>query len=264
VAISSIDDYLAAVRTNVPFNKTSVTTSVAFNWFSVFDLIGAPGSGTSAGLALTANGSQPTDATAGFPAITDFGVGATGYLSRVEFYNTVACRISLYDRIFTAGSFNFNANQACTPVSIASRVPNLDYTGLELWYEQAAAGTGIPSVNITYTNESGTTGRSTGTVVLPAAMIARRMFQLPLQAGDSGIQGPTQITATVATVGTFNLHILRPLWQGRVPFANTGDIHDMLRTGMPQVYQDSALFPIINADSTSTGLPDLVFEIASK
>jgi hypothetical protein len=53
------------------------------------------------------------------------------------------------------------------------------------------------------------------------------------------------------------------VWSGRIGIANGGDVHDLLKTGMPQVYADSALYAIITPDSTATGVPEFMLEIAN-
>jgi hypothetical protein len=65
------------------------------------------------------------------------------------------------------------------------------------------------------------------------------------------------------TAGAFNVLVLRPLWTGRVMAVCDGDNHDLLRTGLVQVYDTSALFPVIYADSTSSGTPEMSIEIAN-
>jgi methionyl-tRNA formyltransferase len=45
--------------------------------------------------------------------------------------------------------------------------------------------------------------------------------------------------------------------------ANSGAIDDILKTGAPIVYDNSALIAIVQADSTSTGLPNLTLEISN-
>ena len=124
------------------------------------------------------------------------------------------------------------------------------------------AAAGVQNVNVTYINQAGTSGRSTGTVAT-AANIVGRMWQLPLQAGDTGVQGVTGVVGSTATAGTFNILVLRPLWSGRVKIANDGDTHGPDRTLMPEVFADSALFMAIAADSTATGFPELEFVIAN-
>jgi hypothetical protein len=81
--------------------------------------------------------------------------------------------------------------------------------------------------------------------------------------GDSGLQKIESVVATVATAGTFNLMVLRPLWSGRVTVANGGDVHDLLRTGLVQIFDTSALYALIAADSTATGIPELAIEVAN-
>jgi hypothetical protein len=264
VTISSLDGYLASVRQALQMTKTGAHTTVSTAWFTPFADSGVPGAGTLA-IGNTANGVVPTDATAGYPSINAFQSGAKGYLSRLEYFNTVASRLAIYDRLFAAGAYAFNAavTLASQP-SYSSRVPGgTDFTGLEIWMEQVTAATGIQNVAVTYTNENGVTGRTTGTIAMAAAGTVGRMMPLPLQAGDSGVQKIESVTGSVATVGTFNVMVLRPLVQVRVPVINGGGILDMLSTGMPEVFADSALYLMINSDGTSGGLPDLSAEIAN-
>lgn len=264
MAIATPSDYLAAQRRNAELRRVASRTAVAATWYSVLDLAGAPGAGTLAGTS-TAAGVVPTDATAGCPPINAFAGGATGYLTRVEYGSSVACRIRLFDMVFKAGAYAFNANQALTgQPSFASRVPGADYKGLELWVEQVTAATGNQAVNVTYTDQDGNAGATTGAVGVGAAPAVGRCWQLPLAAGDSGVQLVTNVAGSVATAGTFNVLVLRPLWTGRVKIANDGDIHDLWKTGAPEIYADSALFMLVAPDSTATGLPDLVAEIASR
>ena len=64
--------------------------------------------------------------------------------------------------------------------------------------------------------------------------------------------------------GNFNVLILRPVWTtGRIQIANGGDTHDYLKTGLPIIYNTSAFYLMVQADSTATGLPELNLEIAS-
>ena len=64
------------------------------------------------------------------------------------------------------------------------------------------------------------------------------------------------------TAGNFNVMVLRPLWFGRVICANGGDVHDLLRTGLPQIFDTSALYVLLYADSTAVGLPDVSLQLA--
>lgn len=262
MAITTLDGYIAAVKQRLIYNKTASRTSVANIPFSVFDQVGNPGAGTIA-VGNTANGLVPTDATAGYPVINAFGGGA-GYISRLEFYNSVICDLLLYDTVFSCGAYVFNADVTlATQPSYSGRVPGgTDYTGLELWIEAATAFTGNQTVQINYLDQAGNAG-DTGSIATGVAPILGRMLQLPLAAGDNGIQQIVRVRSSVATVGTFNVHVLRPLAVCRIVVANYVEVQDLMRTGMVQIFADSALRLIVQADSTATGLPRLNIEIAN-
>jgi hypothetical protein len=233
----------------------------------LFDIAGNPGAGTLA-VGNTANGVVHTDATAGYPTINTFGGGATGYLGRVEAFNSVISRIRLFDRLFSCGAYAFNANtNLASQPSFLGRVPGgtaaLCAGVTELWVEQVTAATGNQAVNVGYTNETGTAGRSTGAVGISAAPTVGSMWQLPLQAGDKGVSLVSNVTGSVASAGTFNVHVMRPLFDIRIPVANSGEVWDYLRTGMPVLFDTSALFAAVMADSTSSGVPDLQFDVVN-
>lgn len=262
MAIASFDQAIAAAKQYLSVAKTAVRPSIAASWFSVFDLAGNPGAGVLAGTS-TAAGVVPTDATAGYPTIDAFGASALGYLWQLEYGCSVACRLKLFDMVFKAGAYAFNAAQALTgQPSYASRMPGGSYSDTQIWIEAVTAFTGNLTVTITYTNQSGVTGR-TATLATGTALTVGRLMQVPLQAGDTGVQAITNVAGTVATAGTFNVLVLRPLWSGRCRTANDGDVHDFTKTGMPQVFADSALFLAVAADGTSTGIPEIELVIAN-
>lgn len=259
MAITTQDAYWGSKKQVIPWNKTTTRTTVASIPFSMFDVAGTPGAGTLA-VGNTANGVVPTDATAGYPLVN--AITGIGYLSSVNFANTVASRLAIYDRVFSAGAYAFNANTTlASQPSYVGRMPNSDYKGTELWIEAVTAFTGNQSINISYLDQDGNSG-TTGTIATGVAPIIGRMLRLPLASGDSGVSQITNVTSTVSTVGTFNVHVMRKLWEGRVLFANHGDRHNPFKTGMPQVYDTSALFVVVSADSTSSGLPTVDMEIA--
>lgn len=270
--ITTLNDYIASAKQRIPLVKTGALTTIANGWFSPFAVAGQPGAGVLAGGETTppANtaGRIATDTIPGYPVINNWTTPAQrGYISKVELANTVACRIALFDRLWIGGTYAFNANIAVTSPSWASRVSlnggSADYSGLEIWVENVTAATGNLAVNVTYTNQAGTTARSTGAVGIGAAPTVGRCWQLPLQVGDSGVQAISNVAGSVATAGTFNVMVLRRLWAGRIIAANYADVHDMLRTGLPEIFNDSALLMLVAPDGTALGVPDLSIEVAS-
>ena len=263
MAITTKDLLVAAAAAAQPVQmfKSGARTTVANAWFSTFDLAGSPGAGVLAGTSVAA-GVVPDATTVGCPALTSFGAN-TGYLTSLEVSNTVPGRHRLFDMLFKAGAFPFNAVQtlAAQP-SFSARIPAANYNGTSIWLECVTAFTGLQSIAVTYTNQAGTTGRTTGTIATGVAPTVGRMLQLPLQAGDTGVQKIESVTSTVATVGTFNLLILRSLVDVRVRIAN-----DLVRFGpdslMQQVYASSALVMLINADGATSGLPEIQVAIGN-
>lgn len=261
MSISSEDGVIAAPKQRLAITKTAARTTIAAQWFSLFDIAGSPGAGTLAGSSTSA-GVVPDDTTTGCPPLNSFGGGATGYISRLRFYNSVACTIRLYDLLWKGGAYAFNANQALSAQpSFSGRLPGADYKGLEIWAETVTAATGNQTWTVTYTNEGGTGSRSTGAVGIGAAPTLGRCFQLRLQAGDAGVQRIDNVAGGTGSAGTANILVLRPLGEGRVKIANDQDLQDYMMTGLPQVFDTTALFMLIAADSTSSGAPSVGIDI---
>lgn len=262
-APGAADQILAAPSQRVSILKTASRTAVAAIPFSVFDLAGNPGAGTLAG-SSTAAGVVPTDATTGCPLINAFSGANVGYINKIEFGSTVACRLALYDLLFKAGAYTFNAavTLAAQPSYSSRVIGGTDFTNTEIWLEAVTAFTGNQTIVVTYTNQAGTTGRSTGTIATGIAPIVGRMLLLPLQAGDTGVQRIDSVTSTVSTVGTFNVLVLRRLISNmRCRVANDGGNYGPFETGNPIIFADSALFIIVQPDSTATAIPEVITEI---
>lgn len=276
MAIATLDQYIAAVKQRIPIVKNASRTSVALVPFSVFDLAGNPGAGTLAGTSTSA-GVVPTSSTPGCPII-NFSSGV-GYLSKIETYSSVLARIQLWDMVWKGGAYAFTAGTTSLSAqpAISGRCPDWPGSGtvfgngMEIWIEVTTAfATGTAwQVQVTYTNSAGVTGRTSiiSAAQAAAALTQGKMFNMALQAGDSGVQKIESVIVTnggtAMTAGNFNVLILRPLYSERIAVANSGSVADLLKTGMPIIYNTSALILTVTADSTATGLPDVTLEIAS-
>jgi hypothetical protein len=266
MAITTFDPgWIAAAVQSLLLNKTTSRTSIATSWFSLFDIAGNPGAGTLAGTS-TANGVVQTDAIAGYPTIDAFGGSNAGYIGRLAWSSSVACRIRLYDRLFVCGAYAFNANTALSSQpSFLGRIPGGTAAfcagQTELWVETVTAATGNQTWNVTYTNEAGTGGRTTGAVGIGAAPTVGRCWQLPLAAGDRGVSLITNVAGGTGTVGTANIMVLRRIGEVRIPVVGYGEVQGLLQTGAPTVFADSALYMLVCPDSTATGTPELAIDI---
>ena len=261
MAITTLDGYIGSVKQMVPQKKTASITTVAWQTSSPFAGAGIPGAGVLAGTSTTA-GVVPTDATAGCPNINNFQVGASGYISRINGYCSVSGQMMLADLLFKAGAFPFNANVTLTgQPSYASRVPPDCWCGTEIWLEQVTAMTGNQSIRIVYTDGTDASV-DTGVIATGIAPIVGRMYRIPMP-GGRGVKRIDQVISTVSTVGTFNVLVIRPLVYMRIPFAGYSEQRDLYGTGMPQIYEDSALVVYNRPDSTAMGFPEWDIEVCN-
>lgn len=267
MAITTADGWFAAAKQRASIVKTATATTVAAQPFSLFDVAGNPGAG-SLTIGNTANGLVPTDATAGSPIINAFGGSAVGYLAAGRFRNTVAGGYTLYDRLFHVGSISMLAlatTTLATQPAYTSRLPGgTDYSNLEILLEiNAAVSATATTVSVNYTNEAGTTARTTGATASLSGFTTRRIIPMPLQAGDKGVQKIESVTVggTVATTGTVNVIVARRLADFDIRIANGLDAQAWDLIGGPIVFADSCLWTVATADSTSSGLPTLALDI---
>jgi hypothetical protein len=265
MAITTVPQFDTSKKHILQYTKTTalnITGGNSATW-TMFNIAGNPAPGVIAytGAAQTA-GIVPTSADTGFPKIPTFGAGNTGYLTQVEATNTVASRLFLYDLLYYCGSYNASgANQNLTgQPSFVSRLPGGSYVGTKLFLQIATAVTGTQNLTVTYTNQSGVSGRTaTLSTIGPAAGNTR---ELALTAGDTGVQSIQNVTST-ATSGTFNILIMRPLFKTRILYAPGTKISSLQETGMPTVYATSAIYPLLKWDTgTVGGIVDLEMVIA--
>jgi hypothetical protein len=260
--ITSLNSYAAATKQIVAQKKTASITTVALQISSPFALAGLPGAGVLAGTNAT-TGILQTDAVAGYPAINTLGAGDIGNITRLNGYCSVAGTLILVDTLLKLGTIAFGATaSALTTVDISGRVPDNGYGGLELWIEAVTAYTGNVSMAVTYI-DGDDQARTTGTVSTGAALIVGRCFRMPLAAAGRGIKSITGFTSSIASAGTCNLLIVRPIQRMRIPFAGYSENRTWDQCGAPKIYGTSALAVFMQQDSTALGLPEWEIEISN-
>jgi hypothetical protein len=142
-----------------------------------------------------------------------------------------------------------------------SGTPTLRYNngeGLKLYpVVTTATGAGTPSLSISYTNQSSTSGRSLSqTLAMIASATIGTLYHanpatanqgsgpfLPLANGDTGVQNVANVTFSAATAGNIALCLAKPLLT--VPI---GVIHQLVErdfvnqlTSLPRVYNGACL-----------------------
>jgi len=263
MAILTLAQYAAALKQKVYIQKTSAVTNS--NWQSAWPEGALPAAGAIS-IGNTANGLVPTNTTTGAANITNF--NGTGYLTWAEVgsvQNSVnSFKYMVYDRLFHCGSYGSASGLTTLTAqpSFAARVPNNDYTGLQLWAETSGAVTGPMSITITYTDQSGNAGHSTGAyTTLNNPNASAVLGQIQLASGDSGIQKIESVNVTGGTAQSVNFFIARPLLMGIMLYPNRNVTYPMELTGFLQIFPTSCL-AFMHSGNNGT-LYDVTLEIAS-
>ncbi len=119
----------------------------------------------------------------------------------------------------------------------------------------ALGATASPTVTASYTNSAGVTGR-TATLIggFPASPAANRMFQMSLQAGDTGVRSVESVTSTTSTgtAGAFGVVLRRTLLSGFAS-ANSNFVQGYAETDLQLIPDDACLeLFVLTVSSTAT------------
>ncbi len=258
MTINTLDGWFAAQRQHGVINKLSVG-SATYTLFSTWFVAGQPGGG--AALSNTTSGELYTDSSVGALPLTSFAVGATGYLSSWSVRAGTAGAVLLYDRLWGAGGIAMTALATTTfsgQPSISGRVPGGDdYRAVSIFLEVYPAGTVASgtTVSVSYTNQSGVSGRTTALLTLPASPALYLLTELSLQSGDSGVQKVDSVTVggVAAATGSFNVLLMRRLAMAAGKGNNWGDIQGWDILGAPEVFETSCLMYGTAGDGGNVG-----------
>jgi hypothetical protein len=264
MAITSLDDYIASNKQLTMRKATSAVTSLAAYITDMIAAPGLPGGGVLAGTSTTAGVIQ-TASLSGYSQIATFASSYAGYISRFNAYNSVASNVMLVDVLWKAGPYTGSSTTALTgQPTWETRIPNgTDYRGLEIWMEGVTASASNFSVQVGFVNQDGV-ATVTSVYATGAILGIGRCNKIPYSAGSSGVQMITTVVGSLVSTGTFNILVVRPLLVVRIPVPYAMVNLDMFGTGMPRIYDTSALALFSRPDSTSSGLPEIEMEISSK
>jgi hypothetical protein len=267
--LSGLDSVLAGYKQRIVFTKTNSAATVAGLPYTLIDRAGAPAAG-SLNPGNATNGIVPTDATTGFPTIQAYAGSNRGYISRIELSCSAACTIELYDVLFMAGQTTIPTTGTTTVSltsipSFATRVPfrsdgtTRDYSLVELFLlASTALSNHAHTASIDYT-DSADGAQNTGNMATQNIPV-NRMIRMPLATAlpvktvtGYKLNGATSSTGSVSVMAARKLCSIRALGFSAVLGPD--------QTGLPEVYADSALMPVVIMDSTSSALPYLNIEI---
>ena len=143
--------------------------------------------------------------------------GLTGaYLTHCRMYtglgNTIlAAALEVSLGVLTVSGNSFAAGSAM-PTRKVKGTSVTTASGLAVLVATAALTATTPTVTITYTNQSGTTGQ-TATLTLPTSPVANSGFLINphLASGDTGIRAVTGMSISAGSAGTLTVYGLLPL-----------------------------------------------------
>lgn len=258
-------DALANNSSRLVIDKASISNAAAGQYHSLFRATGQPGQGAIPGAAASCDNTLT-----GAMNFTQQTAPATSYLGwvcaatsnsamTVEIHDRLAHMGGLSGTVTTAQTVNVDLNALSGSDNLAARIGDSNFSDVQWWVEWYT-DTGSTSVTLTaaVTYNDGTSGNLTG-VTLAATRRASFMQSLnsrvPAASAGKFIRDVDSITlsATTGTAGSFGVTATRLRGVIPSPVANLATVMDLWGTGASEIYNESCLFPIVLASTTTTG-----------
>lgn len=211
----------------------AASATVAGRMTSLWGYNKAPGgSGATPGGAAV-----PVNDTTGALFQTDPGGGREKWLLGMVATATAPGTFILYDRLLHNGGLSGTTTTAQTVGGTLTR--NTGGAGNQIWVEiYTIIGTTATTITASYTNQAGTSGRTTKATAFGGTGLreGERLIPLPLQDGDTGVQEVASVTvlASTTTAGSFGVTLARPLLLVPVAAAAAGTQRDLV-AGLPEL-----------------------------
>jgi hypothetical protein len=263
--IDTLDKLVNALGNNssrVVIDKASISNAVAGAYQSLWRATGQPGQGaipTAAALCdknLVGSIQWPNQT---LPNRTYY---AFGY----AVCSNAAVTIEIHDRLAHIGGLVLNVttlqNSVLSPSDLsvsAERIGDVNFSDIQWWlevYTDGGATASNATINVTYNDD--TTGNLT-VVAVGGTLRASRMLPLNglIPAAQSGKYikaiNSVQLSASTGTAGNFGFTATRPRITKPLNVANKTEVFDWTQLGFPEVFNDSCLFSIEIASTTTTG-----------
>lgn len=171
--------------------------------------------------------------------------------------------IMVADRLSQQGGLSGTVTSAQTtnlPTAALTRYTNAKnvQAALEIY---ATIGTTQTTVSVSYTNDAGTSGRTSPDMLLGGTGYREtsRLIPIPLAAGDTGIKSVESVTvlASTGTAGNFGVTLYRII--NVIPyslverFMLASPLHQTGGFGLEEVVDDACLFFIMSGDGSPPG-----------
>lgn len=266
MAISGLDPLITALGNNssrVIMDKASLASQVAGVYCSMWRATGIPAQG-----AIPTTAAVPTSATLGAMAFANQTSPATSYLAWLfSTSSNATTTLEIHDRIAHMGGLvlNVTTSQTITGMDLSTLAPAADrvgaanYSDVQWWLEVYTAGGATAStatINVTFDDAS--TG-NLNTIAVGGTIAASRCYGMDALRTTSqqgkNIRGINSVilSASTGTAGNFGFTATRPRSVLPMLVANKTEVADWAQTGLPEIPNDSCLFPMIISPNTSSG-----------
>ena len=269
MAISTLDHLIDAMGNNssrLIIDKASIANAGTGQFHSLWRATGQPGQG-----AIPTAAASCDNTLLGAIQFQQQSAPATSYLgileglavntgTTLEIHDRLAHMGGLNGTLATAQTVNLDLNALLAADNLDARKGDANFSDVQWWLEWYAdtGGTAVTAtVNVTYND--GTSGNLTG---ISLAATRRASFMQPLNslipAADSGkyIRDVNTVTlsATTGTAGNFGVTATRYRAALYKPLANARWTADWQGLGLPEIPNESCLFCVQIAGTTSTGI----------
>ena len=266
--IENIDNLVKALGNNssrIVLDKASITSQTANSYCSLWRATGQPGQGAIPTVVATCNNTtvgtirfnQQTSPITSYGAYLEIATGNAAMT--MELHDRLAHMGGLNGTLTTAQSVNLDLSTLLSTDNINERKGDDNYSDVQWWLEwYTATGSTAVTATISVTYNDGTTGNLTSLFLAatrPASHAILLNSLIPSAQSGKFIRGVVSITlsATTGTAGSFGVTATRQRMTLSAPIANFKFVADWAQLGLPQIYNSSALFPIVLTSTTSTG-----------
>lgn len=263
MAITSMSGLIAAMAGAVTSDaQYKSITGFGSNFLSLWTAGSQPGPGATP---ATGAGAAPTSSTAGAFYLPSISGSNTLYILKAVASTQQSGYAMIYDRLVHTSGLVYSTTSAQTVNSTAISRSYNSNVNVGCWLENySTAANGALTMNMSYTNQSGTSGRA-GSCSVPASVTAGLAIPFSLQSGDTGVQSVQSVTSgTASTGGNFGITLVERLVN--VPMNNfasgpttldSGQILDWAACSMPQVLGSACLAVMVPNFSATGGAFDI-------
>lgn len=268
MAITTVDQLLNAMSNNssrVVIDKASIANTAAGQFHSLWRATGQPGQG-----AIPTTTAVCNNALLGAIGFNQQVSPATSYLSIFEaLCSNNASTLEIHDRLIhmgglsgtvtTAQTVNLDLDANLASNNLTNRRGDANYSDVQWWmewYTDTGATASNATINVTYND--GTSG-NLSVVAVGGTVRASRMIPLNslIPSADSGkfIRDINTVTLSASTTAAGNFGFTATRYRAAIfqPIANARFISEWTQLGLPEIHNESCLFGIQIAGTTSTG-----------